>query len=526
MEISRVRPDMNGILLRVFCDAPSGLGWPEHWYDSTYFKKKIPLKKRADEPTEWVHGYSVWQPDGYFELIAPNVEHQYMPKTEHYAESGLVLTCTITHFYSGAFSEGKYGSSMFHGSGLTVDGSLFMVSQTIYPNPPPSNYLTRIIYCVCPSSYRGKYLMAICEFDATGFEYEEYRKTCEGEFLDAYVAWWSVEDIPAGYHVWRDNYISGTGGILGKAHRLFTLTKNEFHQLKQIECHDDMIYVFSDSGEGTRFIPGNVQPTEQNPYDGWPDISQSPRIRAYDFSGNLHRANEYSGYSYIDPAYKINYQARAAFCFQMRQSRTGDYSPIQVIDTETLAVVRTIPLGGIQKPAAMVSVPATNYMLEKVNALRAVQPWVWREEGTRYQRLPYMGYSAHLSAIARVHLEWCAANCRLSHEDVNGDLIAVWGVPLGVYYAGDNLALISKMGSLTEEIDAAMAGWTLSPHHFANMVVFDTVTMGWAVVDFPMTCTEITHGPGMYKDGAYTTEDETVPISGPHRMFMQIFAVG
>ena len=174
-------------------------------------------------------------------------------------------------------------------------------------------------------------------------------------------------------------------------------------------------------------------------------------------------------------------------------------------------------------------------MLECVNAYRFEQPGQvlhFPLQADYVMPIWYLGYSKTLEACARLHANWCVANCRAQHEGENGtDLVheraAVYG--FRSQSTGENLALIETMSTVQAEIDECLRIWKESPGHNLNLVNRDLMIMGYASAQYPDTCHTITIGPGSYnpETHSYSTEpaDWVLDPSQYGRMKLYVYNV-
>lgn len=525
------RRNSNSIIIRVHADAPEGY---EGYEDLFIVSRRIPIRTWVTESSQWLDEIGLNQP-----IISPSPWTK-LPipcptKNDHVTENGWLLHREDD--YADTLANGSE-STTFYGSGMwdyqKEFGYDFVVSQfnDITYRPFLSNCKLKFVNCVCPSSWRNRILLAICVFDTSGFSRTGDRSIIEGVFIESYLAWWDIESIIGKKFTWMDDYEESTGGFLALANPIFGMTKDQFYQLKQIECYEDKIYVFSDSGEGKRLIPLEVLTYPVVPYeDELPDISQDARLDIYDYSGNLLESKVFTGKSYIDRVDRITYLSREVFCFRFKNTPFSGYSNMYFWDILTKEFVKEVELP--EGPSGTCVIPQSDLMLNQVNALRAAEPLVeltgdpkfGYEYINRIVPVPYLGYSVRLSEIAKAHLNYCISTGKLTHKNVDGLLIVEYGPSIGVFHGADNMCMVPRTG-LAEEVNTAVLGWAESPHHFGNMVYFYATTMGWAAVDVPLTLKTITVDAGLFTGSGYTEGETEVKLSGNNRFYMQIFATG
>ena len=535
MDFTFWQATFNSVVLRVFTDYPPHLGLDE-WYDGAFYYRRLPIIPRINNARDWPGGMNLWQPDTrvteLWGTTAPTVEHNYEPKQTHMTKCGFKLHAMINYSIPGSYVQ-ALGTSEFVGLPLYGEGEQIRVVQAwdtvpLADNHQPTNWEYESIICCCPSSYKDFIFMAIAIFDTSGFIGSPPawsgggayggRYVYEGIFKEAYIGWWAKEDVTDGIHTWRTDYVNETGGFLALGTTLVTLTKNQFYQLKQIECHNDKVYIFSDSGQGTRLVPGTDQVTG---YSGWPDLTQNAKVDVYDFrvghEGEFIKTQAW-GESYLD---RVSYiqapvglrvdASKRVFGVRLKPTATTWLYDMLFVDVDTLEVERTLKLPLLQ--AVVVEAPVNDYMTKKVNEVRAAQPAVNRVYNTRVMALPYVGLNTILSEAAVDHLQWCLAEHNFIHEDENGDAIEIWGRPYGIWYAADNLACMPATLQ-HDEIDIAMALWVASPPHFANLTTFEVINIGWASVVIPASY------------GSFGFTGTTINPTGMMKVYQLILAAG
>lgn len=517
----------NAVVLRVYGDYPSTDPQYEEWFDGLYTYKLLPLKLSSTETERWSYALGTWQPNDIsvyeFGNIAPNIEHNFIPKAVCVTDFGLELHCE--------FSPANFGSPIlgydwvsYIGSFMGIDSFGTVLFQVVECKIDageewiklPTTWSLKGIHCACPAAYKDKYLMAIAVFDTSGFYAVGDRRWYEGEFIEAYIGIWNQEDISwqsvvEKTQTWYDDYSASTGGFLGLGTKLINLTKDEFHQLKQIECLDDKIYVFSDSGEGTRLIVGSVRISTNVPipYTGWSDIRQNAVVNVYSLLGEYLLGRTFSE-PYIDRVSVIQ-RPTVRFGIRLKSAPDAWTTEMLVINTTTLETEKTVDIPTIQ--AVVVNTPTYDYMTKLINEVRIAQPVVPRYENDTLTSRYYLGYNQKISAIALEFLTMCYARHAYLHEDENGDGISVWGARSGMVYGNDNLYYGLKTNT-KEEIDSAMAGWIASPDHFANMIEPRFINHGWA---------SITMLPGY---GDFEFKGEIITVDKPYVVYQSILAFG
>ena len=184
--------------------------------------------------------------------------------------------------------------------------------------------------------------------------------------------------------------------------------------------------------------------------------------------------------------------------------------PVYFVNPDTLTVSRTVDIpaciAGISGYAAnfvAVDGPVTNYMLTTINDYRFLQPAYTDspEWGVRYYMpVSYLGYSCKLETCAKLHVNWCAANGKVQHEDANGTLVYTRAQAFGFRYqsTGENMAFIDTGVFQTEQsqIDEVLRLWKESPGHNLNLINRDLNTMGYATAIIPSSFHTIHIGSG------------------------------
>lgn len=543
--------ETNSVVIRVYPDWPYE-NQPESFYTNGCYYKRIPILKQKSEggditPLQWPGGINFWQPDTFFDSHWKNtsVEENYPPKSVYMTNSGFLLYAMIDH--SNPNYSQSVGSSTFTGLPLYGEiGPQFKVIQA-YDSVPtsmqyvPEDWEEEGVLCTCPSAYKTNYFFAVAVFDTSGFAYHDTeppiwsgdRYHNEGVFKYAFIG-----SIPVWYFtqgsktfVWRENYTADTGGVLSVMTQLVQLTKNEFYQLKRIECYNDQMYVFSDSGEGNRLIPGT---TRDDYFSSWSDLTQTPKVKVYDLQGQFIREKSFSG-KYFDPICLIEYPEHLMkppyepiFCFRTRTEKRSGRSEIQGYKVSNLERTRPSTIVNLpDKQTAIINIPQADYLVGKINELRSKHDKVWRNYESQHLPLPYVGVSSFVASIALAHLTWCLSEGALQHEDENGDLIDVWGPKRGVYACVDNIACIPVTGNPLIDLDTVLADWKASPHHYDNMTVFDTITAGWAIVLIPTGTKTFDMGPGAHLGGgSYSTSTTTMTLDSTktYAMYQLIMA--
>ena len=368
----------------------------------------------------------------------------------------------------------------------------------------PPDYDLWEVSAKCPSSGNDKFILAVMLRERENI-YTAF------EFVEAYVGIWTITDL-AGIRTWYQEGL--VGGFLGDVSVKIPLTQLEHGALAQIICHNNKIYVFSDTGSFYPYLDTTV--------------------KVYDFTGILLDSKIIHPWHYLEKITLIHYLEGYAFCYRLRDDwedfGSDYYSSMQFLDPDSLEVIKTVSLP--QYAALAVNRPFSKYMLTQVNELRSIQPPVSRPliyHEAYNQPVGYLGYSKICESIAQNHLNWCAANCRLTHEDANGDLVYVRARAQGIYVAGENLAYIPTSNS-EQEIDECMEGWIDSPAHKYTMCQFEHVMMGYASVTLPSSCATLTLGAGLFNGSGYTTEETVIniPVSqrGKIKLYCQVFAGG
>ncbi len=253
----------------------------------------------------------------------------------------------------------------------------------------------------------------------------------------------------------------------------------------------------------------------------------------FDLSGVLVGRQTVHAWYFFQSITIVTLKGESLFAIQMNDDG-GDfgsvpYSPMYLMRPGTTQDAFEIVEAYAQDGRSMVCVnkPKTNHMLKRINSLRVSLP---AEARDMIYHAPYsqpygaVGFNQELSDIAKDHLTWCASNCRLSHEDANGNTVVFRTAPHGYWVAGEVLAYVQAQTDSSAEVDAVVDGWISSPNHYLVLTQFEHIQMGYSVVTLPATCTTLTLGPGMYVNGTYTTTDTTITIPADQRGKIRLYA--
>lgn len=323
-----------------------------------------------------------------------------------------------------------------------------------------------------------------------------------------YIGEWAAN--VSGIHFWD----SGSTPFLSTMTRRFLeLSEYDFYRVQQILYHDAKVYVFFNSGT---FSP-----------------AANLVIKCYDFETGDLLVERDLGVNDGDftRASKIIYQAVTYLCVATIDTwGTGLTSDAYILDSETLETRHqvAVPVSYFGDEFVVVNKPTTDTMVDHHNRIR--YEWNDAYSTSWSDRLYYLGRSAICSEVAREHLAWLLSTGRYQHEDVNGDTVGVRALAHGLIMAGENLAIIMEenIESGIDYVCGTTAGWPTSPLHYANMVNREYNQIGWACGVYPETVTQIISGPGTYRGGEYTTEEEIIPIPGNMlgrvRVYVVVFA--
>ena len=370
-----------------------------------------------------------------------------------------------------------------------------------------------------PASYNGKFLICVTEFNDSDPDDDGH-----GWVHESFIGIWDEDSLQGNRSWYTDPYF--TGGFLDDVLVKIPLAYDnnlsqepykpyEYNSLMQVLCYDNKIYAF--------FRPQSIAPY----------TTTFCKIKVFDFSGNLlqEKTMSVTHHGRVD---LIRYLDGYVFCYRdYIGGAVSEFTDAHFLDPVSLEVIKviTLPHSSLSYSFITVNRPISKYMLTQVNELRSIQSPIARvlSGQTYFQPVGYLGYSRLCEIIALNHLTWCAANCRLTHEDANGDLVGVRAKEQGIWVAGENLAYI-PVSTINQEIDVCMAGWIASPGHKATMCQFEHVMMGYASIRLPVSCTALTLGSGLYTGSGYTTEETVVeiPVSqrGKIRLYCQVFAGG
>jgi hypothetical protein len=268
-------------------------------------------------------------------------------------------------------------------------------------------------------------------------------------------------------------------------------------------------------------IPGQLQQNHDELWYG-PDsvcfvhngkivLFRSHDIRIYDFSKSvLLKEIPYDVPEETSPGFVeyVEWNNRMIFVVYFDSWTVNPF--VSFFDADTLDPINDPPQGindGFSPFGIFNFVEFETKLVRDLNYYRSIQPPIYRSFPSHdpyYQPISFLGFSIKLCAFAKTHIEWCIANNKMAHIDKN-DTLNHYSWNLLKFQ--DVLAIFDVQETDDDEVEQALNLWKTSPDHWASLMNYDNLSVGWYIGTFPKSTTEIQIGPGLHLGGtSYTTD--------------------